>query len=600
MKIKKLQIQSFEGFEDQFEYEFTEPLNALCLKNGAGKTSFLNALRYAITGVKPTVNCINNESSSMAVGLTFHDGTGIIRQDFTDKSARYFLNRRPVSKKNIDDMLQSKAGVAQQTMKIATSTDVLAGLKPQEFGELLLSYIPESLNTEKLINMLGNLSETEIKLMEDFFPEGDFGIDMIDAFYKHVSELRKNIKKKIGECEAYLNYFKGAPATAKSEEELQKELNELNKKQGDINLYKEKRKGYDNAIQKKKELEKNILDLQANINNIKTADVDDSLIEDTKKKLADERERLSQINKTISTVEQLTKTLAKALEDISKPVCPLSEKLKCTTDKSVIKNEIETSLKSGQDSLKANRDSAVNISADIKTLEQKISEMSKAKFDIEKKKMYEEQLKQRKSELDSLVIPEEPKAADSTDYTQQINALVNAIAVAKNQENIVKTRDYLEKARVLESYYNNLVKLYAPKGEVKEKIAEYYLSAFEDQCNLKAKELLPDMSLKFVSDAGISVLTDINGNGNYVGFDSLSGGERSYVLFILLDMINSLTGLRMMFLDELSVLDKDAFETLVKLLSENVEDYDLIILATAEHDDNMDTLKKYKVNMIEF
>ena len=65
-------------------------------------------------------------------------------------------------------------------------------------------------------------------------------------------------------------------------------------------------------------------------------------------------------------------------------------------------------------------------------------------------------------------------------------------------------------------------------------------------------------------------------------------------------MINSLTGLRMMFLDELSVLDKDAFETLVKLLSENVEDYDLIILATAEHDDNMDTLKKYKVNMIEF
>ena len=139
MKIKKLQIQSFEGFEDQFEYEFTEPLNALCLKNGAGKTSFLNALRYAITGVKPTVNCINNESNSMAVGLTFHDGTGIIRQDFTDKSARYFLNRRPVSKKNIDDMLQSKAGVAQQTMKIATSTDVLAGLKPQEFGELLLS-----------------------------------------------------------------------------------------------------------------------------------------------------------------------------------------------------------------------------------------------------------------------------------------------------------------------------------------------------------------------------------------------------------------------------------------------------------------------------
>ena len=87
MKIKKLQIMNFEGFDKTFEYEFTEPLNALCLRNGAGKTSFLNALRYAITGIKPSGNSINGNSTQMAVGLTFHDKTGIIRQDFSNKSA---------------------------------------------------------------------------------------------------------------------------------------------------------------------------------------------------------------------------------------------------------------------------------------------------------------------------------------------------------------------------------------------------------------------------------------------------------------------------------------------------------------------------------
>ena len=103
MKIKKLQIQNFEGFDETFEYEFTNPLNAICLRNGAGKTSFLNALRYGITGIKPTGNHINNNASSMAVGLTFHDGTGIIRQEFTDKSSRYYMNKRPVTKKVLDE-----------------------------------------------------------------------------------------------------------------------------------------------------------------------------------------------------------------------------------------------------------------------------------------------------------------------------------------------------------------------------------------------------------------------------------------------------------------------------------------------------------------
>ena len=154
MKIKKLQILDFQGIDGKYEYEFKDTINALCLSNGSGKTSFMNALRYGITGVKPAGESIRRGSSSMAVGLTFHDGVGIIRQEYSDKkSARFFISGRPVTKASLDDYLQDRAGVSQETMKIATSSEVLAALKPKQFGSLLLSYIPEKLTKEKIKEM---------------------------------------------------------------------------------------------------------------------------------------------------------------------------------------------------------------------------------------------------------------------------------------------------------------------------------------------------------------------------------------------------------------------------------------------------------------
>ena len=229
MRVKKLQIQNFEGISGTYEYEFKDTINALCLRNGAGKTSFLDAMRYGITGVKPEGNPINIDSDSMAVGLTFHDGSGIIRMEANNKASRFFMNRRPVNKKDLDDFLQAKAGVAQSTMRIATSTDVLAGLKPQEFGELLLSYIPETLETNVLIEMLGTLTNDEISEIKKFFPEESFGMEYIDSFYRQMSEYRKNIKKKIDMCNGFLDKFSDIQPSSKTEEELTKELEELKK-----------------------------------------------------------------------------------------------------------------------------------------------------------------------------------------------------------------------------------------------------------------------------------------------------------------------------------------------------------------------------------
>ena len=599
MKIKTLQIQNFEGFDGTYEYVFHNTINALCLKNGAGKTSFLNALRYGITGIKPSGNMINIDANSAAVGLTFHDGTGIIRQEFADsKSARYYLNRRPVTKKDLDEYLQSRAGVMQGTMKIATSADVLAGLKPQEFGDLLLSYIPESLTKDKLIKMIDNLTAEEEAEIVKYFPDDTFGTEKIDDFYRHIMDLRKALNKKMSECESYLNHFAGMTVSSKTKEELEAELTELNKKQGGVNLYREQKRNYDQLVKRKKDRDDDIARLKKEIEELGEIKIDEDGYKKTVEFIENAQNQLRDIEKNISSFENLIKTLEKALDDINKPICPLSEKLKCTTDKSVIRDEIEQSLKSGRDSVAENTKKRDEIQSDLNKARAYIKEANDKKILAEKKKNKEEQLKRRLEE--EIVVPEEPQKSDEKDLSGEIKAVVDALSLLKSAEDIKRVKTFVDSNRAVLAAYNNLVKMFAPKGMIKSKIAEYYMNAFEDQCNMKAKELLPGMSLKFVSNAGISVLTDINGDGNYVSFDSLSGGERSYVLFILLDMINCLTGLRMMFLDELSVLAMDAFETLVKIVKEHEEDYDLIILAAAEHDDNIATLNNYKIHMIDF
>lgn len=597
MEIKKLQIQNFEGFSGIFEYEFKDKINALCLRNGAGKTSFLDALRYGITGVKPDGNPINIDYDNMAVGLTFHDGMRVIRQEFTNKSSRSFMNGRPVNKRELDDALQTRAGVAQSTMKVATSTDVLAGLKPQEFGELLLSYIPETLTAEEIINMLGTLTNDEIAEIREFFPETTFGMDYIDAFYKQMSEKRKNVKKKIDMCNGFLDKFKGMAPSEKSEEELTKELEDLNLKKSTVDIYKEQLKNYNDTLKRAEQWEKDVAQRKADIAAIKEDKYDSALKEKLEKELEEVQAVIDEVNRVYSTLSHLVKTQEKSLEDLEKPICPLSEKLKCTTDKSVIRKELEDSIADGKKEMENQYKKGEKADKRRTEIKNEIKKCDDAKASSDKKDFLNKELE--KLLANPVNRPKEPEKIDVKDYSAEIKRIVDAISIAKSTKEIEDTKVYIvEKQKKLDTY-DHLVKLFAPKGEVKEKIAEYYIAAFEEECNEKAEELKPGMKVKFISNAGISVYTDINGDGNFVDFKSLSGGEKAYVLFILLDMINSLTGLKMMFLDELSVLDKDAFETLLKLMIEHSEDYDLVIMAMAEHDDCIKILKDNNVNMID-
>ena len=124
------------------------------------------------------------------------------------------------------------------------------------------------------------------------------------------------------------------------------------------------------------------------------------------------------------------------------------------------------------------------------------------------------------------------------------------------------------------------------------------MEEFAEPCNEKAGKLFPGMKLKFITQDGVKVLTDPNGSGEYLEFNSLSGGEQASVMFLLVSMLSSLSGMGIIILDELSVLDDNTFENLIRILKENSNEYDMCLIALVDHADMIKTLNKHEIPIL--
>ena len=109
----------------------------------------------------------------------------------------------------------------------------------------------------------------------------------------------------------------------------------------------------------------------------------------------------------------------------------------------------------------------------------------------------------------------------------------------------------------------------------------------------------PEISFKFESDNGVVVYMD-NGKGSMLPYESLSTGEKAYFMFVIMDMLNQLSGVNILLLDELSVIDSSVFEKFVSTVLEHKDDYDHIIMSAVNHIDTVDVLTKLDVNTLNF
>ena len=90
--IKKINISNWMGLKGDYEYPL-ERITALLAPNGSGKTSFLMAVRFALTGERPAGDMINSDSDKASVEIIVSDDSG------TDRSFKREIENSGVAEK---------------------------------------------------------------------------------------------------------------------------------------------------------------------------------------------------------------------------------------------------------------------------------------------------------------------------------------------------------------------------------------------------------------------------------------------------------------------------------------------------------------------
>lgn len=598
MKVTKLKVNNFQGLKGVHEFDF-DKITALAQPNGSGKTSLINALRYGLTGIEPSGDMITIGENSTAVRVELENGSNFLRQKFTKKgkSSGYYVGNAATTLSKLNEFITHElGGVEISTAKTISSGELLANMNSQQFGEMLLQYLPESMSVETILERFPSANQAQQEIIKECLPKSEFGVEKINEFHKLLMERRKIVKSHLTQRQAVLASL-GTEPPQYTKEELTKEMDallqqrdEIAKAQALFNQYEQIKAqiiARDNQIQ---QLDQELATLSGKEHSLEEQNMMQELLDNA-------RTSEQTIQNAITSLIQSKKNLDLAIENISKPVCPLSDKIVCTVDKTPVLNELKEQQTNIVNDYQVQKEALIETKHKIVDLEnrQKVMiEESNNYLRIQDKQKVKEQLMAQE-----LVLPEKPENVGSMEeVTSKLNYLQQLLPVVENYGKRDKLEELIASLEKKYADYDELVTAFSPKGAVKEAITSYYMEEFSEPCNEKAKKLFPGMSLKFITEKGVKVLTDPNGSGEYLEFNSLSGGEKASVIFLLISMLASLSGMRIIILDELSVLDNQVFTNLIKVLKENEDEFDLCLLAAVDHDDTLQMLRQNHIRII--
>ena len=598
MFVKTINTFNFQGLKGLQSFEL-DKITALAQPNGSGKTSLINALRFGLTGNSPKGNMINIGEQSAAVKLILENGSNFSRQVFATKgkSAKHYISDKPTNATELSRFISSEmGGVDKKVAKFVSSGELLTSMTSQEFGELLLSYLPETMTAETVISHYPSANEEQKKIIREYFLDKEFEISELKEFQKFIKGRRDRINEAISNCRGALNLL-GDTAPKFTKEELEEKIAVKTKERDDLLAIQANLNNYNQLLRqeqfRQQELERLDKEL-ANLNGV--AHTEEEL------RLANElvtttRTSAMQTRGAIEALVSAKQDLDTAIENISKPICPLSDKIVCTVDKRPVTKELEEKRDKLIEDYKTQRSFYEQTLANIKEYENRYAQMAfeNQQFIL----MQEKQQEKERLLAQKIEIPEKPEETNSLErITQELQYLQSQMPIVENYSKKDTYLNNIEKLTKKLEDYQALYVAFSPKGEVKEKITSYYLEEFAEPCNEKAGKLFPGMKLKFITQDGVKVLTDPNGSGEYLEFNSLSGGEQASVMFLLVSMLSSLSGMGIIILDELSVLDDNTFENLIRILKENSNEYDMCLIALVDHADMIKTLNKHEIPIL--
>ncbi len=595
MKIKRMELNNFKSIahKELIPGKYTISLG----KNGTGKTSLIEALRFAMTGEAPDGELIKDGQRDAITKITLENESGeahtFARMVSRAKNQNaVFMDGAKTTQKALNTAIESLVGIPVENIKVTSSSELVAAMKPQEFASFILGYTK---STVTLKDVLAAVPDTDPSLREqvesfikELVPETGVTIETINNANDTFRAFRKDYKDSFKRQEAQMLELphEDPGFDVKALKDKLRLADDLKKAQDEYNA---KKRAYDSSLAALKKWEKDKAQLQADLAKLPDKRPNPIALNTVNEKLSKLRDSVLNQQKTIAGVEAALRQLNVTRDALSKPICPISPLITCHENKTVAIKDIEDSITATEEGLAA-------IQTELDKSVNEIKESEKQKGELEQEKLLYEKRCALAKALKTLsdnppTVPAEPTLPPAGDESELLNIKQKISLMEKWEEYkdlVVKHAALQLKVDVCEI----LCKAFAENGEVRTAIIKKYLGAFETVMNDRAVKFMPGARVQFEAADGV-VIKFAKDGVNFHVYEDLSGGEKAFLLFAILDLLNQLTGCKLLILDEINVMDTDILDSLISFVQANESEYDHIFLSGVDFPSITDLFKKH-------
>lgn len=591
--ITTISIRNFKGIEDlQLN---AKKLNAIIGKCGSGKSSLLDAIRFALTG-KAGKEVIRKGCREASVVLRFSDNSTIERIRRTSENISK-CNGKSSTKRSLDEFLTAR-NMNPCWIESLCSVDWFAGLSSKDLNNFFMTILPLRAKAETVVELVAQLDKdlTEKKekyLMEEILKKQEiFSFNDLANGYNTAYTVRQELKRKYNEMLPRCTFNETVPA--KTREDIEKELNNISQVEAAEKEYSKRLKEYasskkqhDLAIKRLDEMKKE-LDTYSSCKKPK---------EETKTQAEADRKlfqvHIKRTNEYIGTINSTLDLLKRTLDNLDKPICPISEKLICTTDKSQLKEELLSLIQKNENALASNKEFLAKCEDQVRKRDDIISNYQKEVYRYEQKTTLE-------NNISKFIIPEilpEPQKVEKAHLEAKKKELLDLLSILSRYEKVQQNKKELAKIKDKYDLAQFAVKVLDSKIGIPALILQRTLRFFEKKCNEKASLLREGFQIHFLSDNGITIQVSPGKGKPFVDMKEVSTGEFVCVAYILMTMIGEATKCHLFLIDNLDRLDTEYLNALLSLLEEDKK-IEQVFLGGVNHADVERTLNDKSFQII--
>ena len=621
MKIKSISVENFRGIQ-RFEHEFKNKVTVITGKCGKGKSSFLDAVRFPLTNILPE-NPVKDGYMTAKVKEVCEneDGDSIVIEKEIERPSKVstLISGRKVGTSVTKKFIESETDVNSELIKMTTSSEILANLKPSDFASIFLTESVERKTLEDLLEICNkqetperlkiqindgvfnnkNLPPDAIKYFNEFFLDKEFSLETISKAFEEAKNKRREVNAICKSLEKDAKDFVSMTEIKTDEGKLNKKLEELIGFEKNNDSYYERVKSYNSAVKLKNETEKRIVSCDLEIQTNKSVEPNMKDLETLENELKNKTKEVSNLMAVKKTLVDSKLRTEKTISELDKPVCPISAKICCTTDKSPFKKELLESISDIENSIKLSDENIVKSQSEINELNSKIKIFYENRENWNKKMNFINE-KERLSKM-QIEIPEKPEEISVTSYSaEKANVIAELNKIKKYKEMQKKYNEFWKNKREY-NVLNFIVKSLDIKGPVVSDFIRTLVEPIEDVCNERATVLKTGMKVKLLVKDGLTMLFQLGELKPFLPYTSLSAGEKILAIVLMTDLVNLFSGSGFLIIDDTDHLDEDSFEVLLKFVTDQdiQEQYDNIIISSVNHSDIVNKIKDYDVDHIE-